>query len=469
MVLPKRAHLVGIGGISMSAVAKLLLREGVRVSGSDANQSEATRELATKGIEVKFEHRAENVPPETELLIYSSAVPEDNPERAAARQHGIRQLNNFQFLGEWTQDKQPILVCGTHGKSTTTALAGLMLIKAGLDPTVIVGSRVPGFAEGNIYFGGNELVVIEGDEYEKHFLEFEPSAVVLNNLELDHTDVYADTAAVGEAFRDLLKRLRPGGLVVANADDPRLQTLIGQERARLEGQGVKIKTFGFGSHVDVQVVDNTVRAGEQSFALRGDDGLVTRFLLHVPGRMNVMNAAGAVALAISLQVPTDAIRRVLGNFSGIWRRFEKVGEMGNVVAISDYGHHPTAVAATLDAAKAWYPGRRIVLCFQPHHRNRTKHLFADFVPCFDKADALLLVEIFDVPGREAAEDQDVSSRDLQDAVARRDAERGTKRLVDFARDPADALEILKRWRRPGDVIIVMGAGDIYKIALKVLD
>ncbi|HEU0050700.1 MAG TPA: UDP-N-acetylmuramate--L-alanine ligase [Patescibacteria group bacterium] len=467
--MPTHAHLIGIGGIGMSGLAKLLQKSGVRVSGSDVAASELTDALRKYSIDVKIGHDAENIPEETDLIIYSSAVPETNPERAEARKRGIPQLTNFQFLGRWTETKHPILVCGTHGKSTTTALTGLLLIQGGIDPTVIVGSQVPDFKDGNIYFGTSDLVVIEGDEYAKHFLEFEPSAVILNNIELDHTDVFPDLESLIRAFRELLLKVRHGGLVVANADDARVQTLIGEERGRLESRQIKIKTFGFGSHADLQIADCLPKPQGQTFALRDETGLLTRYSLHIPGRMNVMNAVAAMTLAQYLGVSPQAIRETFDRFKGIWRRFEIVLDRGQVTVVSDYGHHPTAVAATLDAAHSFFPGRRIVLCFQPHHHNRTKQLFADFIPSFDKADALLLTEIYDVAGRDAAEDQNVSSRDLQEAVLHRDEERGIKRLVEYASDPKEALNLLKRWRKPNDVVIVMGAGDIYKIAVHVLD
>lgn len=464
----QHAHLVGIGGINMSGLAKLLVRAGIHVSGSDTTASLLTKELLRKGIKVQIGHKAEHLPPETDLVIYSSAVPEQNFERAEARRRNIDQKNNFQFLGEWTREHRTLVVCGTHGKSTTTALLGLMLIQAGKDPTVVVGSRVPSFPEGNVRFGQSDLFVIEGDEYEKHFLEFYPNAVILNNIELDHTDIFSDVAAMSETFRQFLHQVKDGGLVVANADDPRVGTLIGEERSRLESRGVKIKTFGFGSHADVQIIDHVIRPGEQTFAWRDELGLVTRLSLPIPGRMNVMNAAGAMALATSLGVTLDVIRPVLASFRGIWRRFEKVVEESGITVISDYAHHPTAVAATLEAAKQWYPGRRIVLCFQPHHRNRTKQLFVDFISAFDKADAAIFAEVYDVTGREQKEDEAVSSRDLLEAVVRHDTDRGITRPLEYAANPGDALSALHRLRQSGDVIIVMGAGDIFEIATEVI-
>ncbi len=467
--LPYRTvHFVGIGGINMSGVAKLLKHAGATVTGSDTQASELTAELEALRIPVTIGHGAENVPKECDLLIYTSAVPELNPERAEARLRNIPQLTNFEFLGEWTKSARTVIVAGTHGKSTTTSLLGLMLEAGHKDPTVIVGSRVPAFPDGNVRIGAHNIFVIEGDEYARHFLAFSPHAVIINNIELDHTDVFPDLGALMETFRELLVNVQPGGIVVANADDRNVQTLIGKMRSSLEARNVSIKTFGFGSHANQQIMDHVVRGGEQMFSLRNPQGLMSRYRLKVPGRMNVMNAAGALTMALALHIDPHTLEDVTEAFTGIWRRFERIAEADDVLVISDYGHHPTAVAATLEAAKSFYPNKRLVLCFQPHHRNRTKHLFEAFNPSFDRADALLLVEIYDVVGRDDRSDHHISSRDLQEAVMKRDEERNANRPVEFAQDPAMALETLKRWKRPGDVIIVMGAGDIYKIATKIL-
>ncbi len=461
-----KVHLVGIGGINMSGVAKLLARAGLRVTGSDVASSEATDELRKRGIQVMIGHSDTNLLPDTEL--YSSAVPEKNPERLAAAARGIEQMTNFAFLGQWLEQKRCLLVCGTHGKSTTTAMTGLLLEGAGQDPTVIVGSRVPGFADGNVRFGNSDLVVIEGDEYARHFLEFFPSGVILNNLELDHTDIFPDLEAMQEAFRELLAKVRDGGFVIANADDRNVQTLIGQERASLVARRITIRTFGFGSHADHQITDYLAKAGEQSFGLQDTSGRMYRFKLTIPGKMNVQNAAAALCMVSACGVTWTGLDAVFQRFHGIWRRFETIADREGVTVISDYGHHPTAVVATLEAAKSFYPGRRIVLVFQPHHRKRTKDFFDLFVPSFDKADALLLVEIYDVAGRDAEEDAHVSSRDLQEAVVRHDSERGLVRNVDFVMDRDQALSVVQRWKRSGDVVIVMGAGDVYKIADKIV-
>ena len=464
----QHVHLIGIGGIQMSAVAKLLHRSGVSVTGSDVAKSPQTEELRNVGIPVSIGHDVANLPPITELVIYTSAVPELNVERAEARRRNLPQYTNFAFLGEWFQGREVVLVTGTHGKSTTTAMLGLLCERAGLDPTVIVGSKVPQFPDGNVRFGQSDLVLIEGDEYERHFLSFHPRGVVINNIELDHTDVFANVADILEAFRSLLGQIPDGGWVVANADDPQVSTLIGQERTRLASRHIHVVTFGCASHADVQMKDLMPTVEGWQFSLRDEQHIVTRLRLTIPGKMNVMNATAACVAARRLKAPYDALRETLAGFRGIWRRFEKVAERDGMTVISDYAHHPTAVVATIEAAKQAYPGRRIVVCFQPHHRHRTRHFFLDFIQAFDKADAVILVEIYDVAGREQVEDRDISSHDLCDALTRHDADRGCTRLREYAGTVVEARHGVQRIMRAGDVILIMGAGDIYTIAADLL-
>lgn len=464
--MPTHVHLIGIGGINMSAIAKLLFRSGVKVSGSDVVASEQTEELVRKGIPVIIGHEQAFVPEDATLIIYSSAVPESDPERRQARARGLRELTNFEFLAQWAQDQRVVLVTGTHGKSTTTALAGLMLIEGGLDPLVIVGSKVPAFTDGNVRSGGGSIWLIEGDEYARHFLAFQPQAILINNIELDHTDIFPTLDHMVGAFRELLHQVRDGGLVVANADDRNVSTLLGGERTALEARGVKIVTYGYGAHAMVRVSDEAIRVGEQLFLIKDERGQMIRGSLHVPGRMNICNATGAAALALALGAGTEPIRRAVNAFTGIWRRFETISDKDGVLVISDYGHHPTAIRSTLEAARSFYPGRRIVLCFQPHQHNRTRQLFLDFVPSFDLADALVLVEIYDVPGRKTHEDEQVSSKDLCDAIRHHDADRLSQRPLEYAATVHEASPIIERWKRKGDIVIVMGAGDVYKIAEK---
>lgn len=454
----KSAHLIGIGGINMSAVAKLLLAYGVKVTGSDLVENGETKLLAERGAKVSLGQAAENVPADAEIVIYTSAAPESNPEREEARRRKIKELTNFQFLGQWFENAKTILVTGTHGKSTTTSMLGLILERAGFDPTVIVGSKVPSFPDGNLRLGKSDVAVIEGDEYAKHFLEFHPYGVVLNNIELDHVDIYPTIQDVVAAFRELLSKIQNGGLIVANVGDLRVSNLIESEKDDLQSRSIRVIRFN-GQGSVVWKISNRQDGSCNHVSLEQAD-VTYRFDLNVPGYVNALNAAGAVLMARELGADYQAMATALQDFKGIWRRFEFLREENGIKIYTDYGHHPTAVAATLKMAKDSFPESRIILCFQPHHRNRTKYLFDEFVSSFDLADVLVLCEIYDVAGRSDQADADVSSKQLVEAVQKRDLERGVRRAVEFASSPAASVLKVMDSARPGDVVIYMGAGDI---------
>ena len=462
----KHIHFVGIGGINMSAVAKLLLSSGVVVSGSDLVASEQTEILQARGAKIVTGfHASENVPADTELIVITSATRFENPEREEGRKREIRELTNFEFLGEWFADAKSVLVTGTHGKSTTTAMLGTILVKAGMDPTVIVGSKVPSFEEGNLYIGKSNLFLIEGDEASKHFLAFHPKFLVINNIELDHTDVYPTIEAMLETYRQLLSQMPDGATIVANVGDERVAKLVDEVSSR----PLRIVRFCSAeelssvvsrlSSADIWRVSRESRDGFTDVRIE-KTGVAYTVSLSVIGAFNAMNAAGAALMARELGVAYPMIAGSLESFTGIWRRMELLQDKEGIRIYSDYGHHPTAVMATMRAAKEAFPDRRVLLCFQPHHRNRTKHLFTEFVSAFDDADVLVLCEIYDVKGRDEPEDADVSSRMLLEALSARDAVRGVDRAAEYAPNPQAAVERVVALAQPGDVIVIMGAGDI---------
>lgn len=458
-----RVHVIGAGGIGISAVAKLLKYEGKTVSGSDVGENETTRELVAAGIPVAKGHAAENLPEGTDLVVFSSAVPPVNPERAEARRRGIRELTYFEFVGEFSKERFTIAVSGTNGKSTTTAMLGLMLERAGFDPTVIVGSKVKSFPDRNLRLGKSRYFVIEACEHEAHMLFLRPQVIVLTNIEEDHLDFYRDLQHIKDTFQEYVEKLPEDGKLILNADDR--TSFFGLQPT------TAFTTYGIVSPADYLARNVTVGSGVQTFEVvhkakrRRSLG---KFDLHVPGMFNVANAMAAITAALELGVPADVVRASLAEFSGIWRRFEKVGERDGAAVISDYGHHPTAIRGTVEAAKEFYPDRRIILAFQPHQHTRTAKLFNEFVASFDGVDVLVLAEIYDVAGREASEYQGVSSYDLVKAVKERDADRKEQREVLFAASVSEAQALIEQRSQSGDVIIVMGAGDIYTIAGKLV-
>jgi UDP-N-acetylmuramate--alanine ligase len=449
----------------MSAVAKLLLASGVRVSGSDVAESEQTKILAERGANIFIGEAPENIPPDCELVVYTSAAPATNKERMSAAERKIPEMNNFEFLGSWFEKTKTYVVAGTHGKSTTTAMLGLILERAKLNPTVVVGSKVPSFEDGNLRLGGSDLFVVEGDEYARHFLEFHPDGIILNNLELDHTDVFRNIDVLLESFHELVVQVKDGGVIVSNIADDRIAGLLETEEESLLKRGIRIVSFTNRANTETKLKESpwlmeSYQEGEYRVAKISKPGTSYRFNLSVPGEFNAMNAAGAALLARALGVEYQDMAVALEAFKGIWRRFEYLGQAHDAFVYSDYGHHPTAVSATLHAAHETFPDRRIVLCFQPHHRNRTKSLFLDFVSSFDEADALILCEIYDVPGRDEEADKDISSNDLLDALVRHDADRQVTRMVEYSKDPKSSVIRTLEIAQQNDILIFMGAGDI---------
>lgn len=460
-------HCVGIGGIGVSALAKWLLVLGYQVTGSDAVENAQVEVLRAKGIPVVIGADPAHVGADVDLLVYSSAIPDTHPERVEARRRGIAEMNSFALLGELVRERDVAMVAGTHGKSTTTALLSLMLSEAGLDPTCFVGSVVPGFPEGNLRIGTSSLVVIEGDEYDRHFLYFSPRFLVLHALEWDHTDQFPTFEAMVSVYRQLLHQVRDNGVICANADDPRVVEFISAERAWCERRGITVRTYGLSAHADTRVRDLVVRDGAQHLVIQEVDDRLTRTKLHIPGKMNVSNTLAAFACARVFAVDAPRLARTIERFPGIWRRFERVKEQNGILVISDYAHHPTAIRLTLEAAKSFYPGRRIVCCFEPHRQERTRDLFWEFVPAFDLADVVVLVEVWDMPNREPVRGEAVSSAQLVDAIREQDRARGRSRIVDYASTKEAALAQLQVIKKPGDLILIAGAGSIYTVAAQV--
>lgn len=458
-----KVHVIGAGGIGVSAVAKLLKHEGKDVRGSDAAANEMTAELAAAGIPVAIGHAPSNLDDHADLVVYSGAVPQDNSEREKAKRLGIKEMSYAEFLGGFSKERWTVCVSGTNGKSTTTALLGLMLERAGLDPTVIVGSKIGSFPDGNLRRGRGKYFVVEACEYQENFLEMHPQMIVLTNIEEDHLDYFRDLAHIRQAFQKYIDRLPPDGSLILNADDH-------VSFAELQPK-IPFITYGMTRPSDIAARYVASGGGWQTFEAvdtRDSGRVIGEFAMAVPGRFNVMNAMAAMTAALELGAEPSAIAEVLRNFTGIWRRFERVGEKGGALIVSDYGHHPSAVAGTIEAARSFYAGRRVVLIFQPHQHNRTRKLFDEFVSSFDRADVLILSEIYDVAGRESDEDRGVSSYKLAEAVRERDRQHGVERIVIYAESLDATLEKIKEEMRHGDVVILMGAGDIYLLAKKLL-
>ncbi len=465
----KRVHAIGIGGIGVSALAKYLALTGVEVSGSDSFDSEIVREMENLGTKVFIGHNRKNVPTDANLVFFSDAVPENNPERVRARELGIAEISYAKLLGELSKTKQTIAVSGTNGKSTTTAMVGLILERAGYDPAVIVGSKVPGWKYGNLRMGESDWLVVEADEYRAHLLDLFPSHAIITNIEEDHLDYYRDLGHIKETFGEFAKKLDMEGNLVINNDDPACGELLALRSADTGFDAQKV-SFGVSETADYIAKNISIKAGEQSFDVwRNFCGAecMGRIVLAVPGRFNLMNALGATALCLSLGMSFETIQESLSDFLGIWRRFERAGvlpgswmEDNAPIIVSDYAHHPTSVAGTIKAAREFYPNKKLVVVFQPHQHNRTKKLFNDFAQSFAGADVLILSEIYDVPGREEDKDQDISSKDLVAAVK----EKGLVPDCRYGGGLEETEKIIRAIAQAGDIILIMGAGTIDKVA-----
>lgn len=443
----QRVHCLGLGGVGVSAVARLLQRRGVKVSGSDVTTSLFTDDAAKAGIIVMPSELATNITPDIQLVIYSDACPPPHVERVAAKQLNIPEVNFAEVLG-WlmAEAKQSIAVAGTNGKSTTTALLGLLLAAGQHDPTVVVGSRVPGF-DGNVRFGAKEFFVTEADEYRDHFLAFHPTTTLITNIEHDHADYFPTLAALTASFRKLAQQTDPSGHLIINLDDPVC--------ARELIHDPRVVTFSQTQTADFQVTDVRTVPGAQELKVSWQGKPLGPWSLHLPGSFNVMNAAAAAAAALTLGGDPAVIGQAISNFQGIWRRFEVLNPGAPITIISDYAHHPTSLHGTIAGAKQFYPGRRLIVVFQPHHHHRLSSLFHFFTRAFAGADEVIISEVYDVVGREDHDPDQKTSRDLVAAIHHG--------ATSYAASPAEAEQQVWALAKPGDVVMIIGAGDIWTI------
>ena len=436
MVEAKNVHIIGIGGIGTSAVAKWWQAQGARVTGSDVHKNQLTHELEQAGIKVFFGHSDENVSDDCDLIIHSRAVSPTNPERQLAAERGIPELSYPEFLGELAKSYQTIAVAGTNGKSTTTAMLALILIEAGFDPIVVVGTRVPSWPQKNFRLGQGRWFVTEACEHMASFLNIHPDIAVITNIEEDHLDFYQDIDQIRDTFQLWTDRIKPGASVVFNP---------------LDSESSKLK---LNKKVAFKILDRKIADGIQTFIVSGN-----KYTLKIPGEFNAQNAAAAIEAATLVGVSVAIMQKVLANFSGTWRRFERVGSWKKADLYSDYAHHPTAIGATLTAAREFFGTRRLVVVFEPHQHSRTHELFDDFVSSFDLADELIISEIYEVAGR--TEQKYETSVDLVEKIKTR----GTVH-VQYAQDLKEAENYLRDCVQKNDVIFCMGAGAIDGLARK---
>jgi UDP-N-acetylmuramate--alanine ligase len=448
----KHVHFVGIGGVGMSGIAEVLLNLGYEVSGSDLGDNVATRRLKSLGAQVYQGHAAENLE-RADVVVISTAVQADNPEVTAARERSIPVVPRAMMLAELMRFKQGIAVAGTHGKTTTTSLIASILGEAGMDPTFVIGGKLEA-AGANARLGQGEFIVAEADESDASFLYLTPVMAVVTNIDADHMETYGhDFGRLKQAFVDFIQRLPFYGMAVLCADDANVREIM----PRITKQ---VTTYGVSESAQVRATDISHCGGRMCFKVLRAGQPALAVTLNFPGQHNVLNALAAIAVAMEVGAPDAAIVKGLAEFRGVGRRFERYGEVslpggGSFTLIDDYGHHPVEMAATLAAARGAFPGRRLVLAFQPHRYTRTRDLFEDFVRALSTVDALLLTEVY--PAGEAP----IVAADGR-ALARAIRVAGKVEPI-FVDTVAELPQELLNAVRDGDVVLTMGAGSIGQI------
>ena len=445
-------HFVGVGGAGMSGIAEILHNLGYKVSGSDLSDGPVLQRLSALGIQTKVGHDARNIAG-ADAVVTSTAVQSDNPEVVAAHQKLIPVVPRAVMLAELMRLKQGIAIAGTHGKTTTTSLVASVLAQAGLDPTFVIGGRLIS-AGANAKLGAGDYIVVEADESDASFLNLSPIMAVVTNIDADHMETYGhDFNQLKSAFIEFLHRMPFYGAAVLCIDDPVVNSLLSQVSR-------PITSYGLSEKAQVRAIHVRAEEARMHFTVKRSNGVTLpdmHIVLNLPGTHNVLNALAAIAIAVELNIPDEAVVKALANFGGVGRRFQRHGEItakagGNYTLIEDYGHHPVELAATIDAARGAFPGRRLVLAFQPHRFSRTRDCFEDFVAVLQKVDVLWLTEVYSAGEAPIAA---ADGRSLAHAVR----VAGQQQLV-FAQDLSALTELVVNNACDGDVVMCMGAGSI---------
>jgi UDP-N-acetylmuramate--alanine ligase len=454
----RRTHFVGIGGAGMGGIAEVLLNLGYEVSGSDLRPNAVTRRLQQQGAQIWLGHDASHVA-ECDVVVVSSAVSEENPEVAAARERRIPVVPRAEMLAEIMRFRHGIAVAGTHGKTTTTSLVASILADAGLDPTFVIGGQLNS-ASSHARLGSGRYLVAEADESDASFLYLQPMLAVVTNIDADHLSTYGgDFQRLRQTFVEFLHHLPFYGLAVMCLDDPNVRDVLPELTRQFTTYGIDAED------ADIRALNLQQRGMQMHFEIRQAEHAPLAVVLNLPGRHNVLNALAAVAVARELGVDDAAIQNALETFAGIGRRFEVHGEIpvagGAVLLIDDYGHHPSEIAATLEAARHGWPERRLVVAFQPHRYSRTHDLLDDFAQVLANADVLLISEVY------AAGETPISGADGR-ALCRAVRGRGRVDPV-FVEDVETLPKVLNDLLQPGDVLLTLGAGSIGAVAANLLD
>jgi UDP-N-acetylmuramate--alanine ligase len=457
----RHIHFVGIGGVGMSGIAEVLFNLGYVISGSDLADSSTLKRLSELGMQTYVGHAGKNVDG-ADAVVTSTAVRDDNPEVLVARERRIPVVPRALMLAELMRLKRGIAIAGTHGKTTTTSLVASVLAEAGLDPTFVIGGRLNS-AGANARLGSGDYIVVEADESDASFLNLLPVMAVVTNIDADHMETYGqDFSRLKSAFVDFLHRMPFYGTAILCIDDPAVREILPQVSC-------PITSYGFSEDAQVRAVNVRAVGGQMHFTVQRRNGVTLADLpvvLNLPGEHNVLNALSAIGVAVELNVPDEAVQRALAGFKGVGRRFQRYGELaakdgGLFTLVDDYGHHPVEMAATLAAARGAFPGRRLVLAFQPHRYTRTRDCFEDFVKVIAQADEVLLAEVY------AAGESPIVAADSR-ALTRALRVSGKVEPV-FVDDVALLPQAIVDRAKDGDVVLCMGAGSIGAVPARVVE
>ncbi|MGB2768995.1 MAG: UDP-N-acetylmuramate--L-alanine ligase [Candidatus Zixiibacteriota bacterium] len=446
----KNIHFVGIGGAGMSGIAEILFNLGYHVTGSDARPSETTRRLGDLGIEIQHQHAGENVK-ETDVVVISSAVKEDNPEVISAKSRRIPVIRRAEMLGELMRMKYGIGIAGTHGKTTTTSMVGEILSEGGLDPTIVVGGKVVNLSS-HARLGNGELMVTEADEYDRSFLRLTPTIAVVTTLEPEHLDYYKNFEEIKSAFSEFLKKVPFYGRVILCWDEKNLRELI----PRIERP---ITTYGLSAGADLKASSLLFDGYHSSFKVQVKGEAAGKIVLSVPGSHNVKNSLAAIGVALELDVPWHKIRKGLEKFRGVHRRFEIKGEARGVMVVDDYAHHPTEIKATLKGARSGWK-RRIIAVFQPHLYSRTRDFHEEFGQVLLESDVLVVTDIY--PAREKP------MPGITGDLVCESAKRLGHKDAFYVPQAEDAAPFLRKMVKKDDMVITLGAGDVHRVGEELL-
>ncbi|MBF0329107.1 MAG: UDP-N-acetylmuramate--L-alanine ligase [Nitrospirae bacterium] len=445
-------HFVGIGGVGMSGIAEVLHNLGYTITGSDMKGSDISRRLERIGIKVFIGHEASNVA-DAHVVVISSAVAPDNPEVLAAKSKGIPVIPRAEMLAELGRLKYGILVAGAHGKTTTTSLVATILGDAGVDPTVVIGGRLNSMGT-NAKLGQGDFLVAEADESDGSFLKLSPTIAVITNIDKEHMDFFKDMEALKNAFLSFINKVPFYGIAVVCIENSYIREL-------LPSIGRRVLTYGLTDAADIYAKNIKRNGVHMTFEAVYKKKPLGIFTIPIPGLHNVLNSIAAIAVALELDIPVSDISKALGSFGGIHRRFELKGEINGIKVFDDYGHHPSEIMATVRAAKECFPENRIVVLFQPHRYTRTRGLMDEFASCFEGADIIFLLDIY-AAGENPIEG--VSSG----ALLKKMNDMGLKN-IQYLDDASSVIEKVADGIKPGDVLITLGAGNVYRFGEAVLE